>query len=217
MKKLYISLSFLFCLLISSMFIFSACGQLYTIYLEENGGTEVENITAGFDAQISLPTDLTREFFIFDGWYGSADFSGSKYQATKMPSANITLYAKWKIRNLSEAEQNQLVFTWDNEENYISSAKQLSVGTHYFIVDKQNSSHELSTIYFGVNSGNFICSKLEVFDENGTLFTDANLFANTWQPAIVIPAQTTGKYVIKITCSSAGEAQIMIGDGRWNA
>lgn len=45
------------------------------------------------DKEFSLPT-LTRDGYEFDGWYTSADFSGSAVTSVT-PSADTTVYAKW--------------------------------------------------------------------------------------------------------------------------
>ena len=68
--------------------------SIYTITFEENGGVSVKDITASGGTTINLPSP-TKENYIFDGWYYDAEFT-SKFELDKMPSSNITLYAKWK-------------------------------------------------------------------------------------------------------------------------
>lgn len=52
----------------------------YTVTFDANGGTinngDVTEYTYGVGA--TLPTDVTREGYAFDGWYEQSDFSGSK-------------------------------------------------------------------------------------------------------------------------------------------
>ncbi|MFP4478351.1 MAG: InlB B-repeat-containing protein [Candidatus Izemoplasmatales bacterium] len=66
----------------------------YTILFEENGGSEVSDMTAAYESTILLPTDLTKQGYAFDGWYMDMDLSES-FDQTTMPLDGITLYAKW--------------------------------------------------------------------------------------------------------------------------
>ena len=81
-----------------------ASQTLYTIYFEENGGSEVNNITAIPNSDISLPsyqnivTDdgKTKTTKIFLGWFTTETFEeNTQFTSNKMPRQDITLYAKW--------------------------------------------------------------------------------------------------------------------------
>ncbi len=81
----------------------------YTITFNENGGSDVADITAIKDAAITLPTytDLrfvvdeasgTKTYYRFEGWYTDPDFiSTNKFTRTTMPRGGTTLYAKWVL------------------------------------------------------------------------------------------------------------------------
>jgi uncharacterized repeat protein (TIGR02543 family) len=74
------------------------CGELsgpkVTISFEENGGSEIADITKVTGSLIgSLPTPV-KSGYTFDGWYTGENLS-TVFAANKMPSENITLYAKW--------------------------------------------------------------------------------------------------------------------------
>ena len=61
------------------------------IELDENGGTDVDDISKPAGESISLPTP-TKEGYLFAGWY-MAD--KEKYTQSKMPSEGIALKAGW--------------------------------------------------------------------------------------------------------------------------
>ncbi len=65
------------------------------IMLNENGGTDVQDVTAPAGTAIELPTP-ERAGYIFAGWYNGNE----KYTSTAMPENSITLTAKyWAIKN----------------------------------------------------------------------------------------------------------------------
>ncbi|MCM1437735.1 MAG: InlB B-repeat-containing protein [Roseburia sp.] len=58
---------------------------------DENGGSEVNDISKAAGANITLPVP-EKEGFAFAGWYTT---DKQKYEATKMPSAGVALKAGW--------------------------------------------------------------------------------------------------------------------------
>ena len=69
--------------------------NICTISFDANGhGTAPESITKPFGASVSEPTAPTAAGYIFEGWYGEQACT-NKYTFSTMPSADITLYAKW--------------------------------------------------------------------------------------------------------------------------
>lgn len=75
----------------------------YTIYFEENGGTQIADITDKCGMQIILPIitkptfddGITRTIYTFDGWYKNSDFSGEPLTSVSIPRGDTLLYAKW--------------------------------------------------------------------------------------------------------------------------
>ncbi len=67
-----------------------------TITYEENGGTEVADVTEPVDNfPDPLPT-TTKENCLFDGWWSTSTFEdGTKAVAGAPMDGNVTLYAKW--------------------------------------------------------------------------------------------------------------------------
>ena len=58
-----------------------------------NGGTEYNDLS--FSAQkVNLPTP-EREGYVFAGWYDNPEFTGDSLKATFLPTASMSVYAKW--------------------------------------------------------------------------------------------------------------------------
>ena len=91
----------------------------YTITFEENGGSEVEDITADYNTIVTKPVDPTKEHYTFDNWYVDAEFT-TPYEFTTMPAENITLYAKWNV--------NQYRVTWNNIDGTEIYSEELDYG-----------------------------------------------------------------------------------------
>ena len=66
----------------------------YTITFEENGGSDVTDITKAYDTDVTAPEAPTKTGHDFVYWYeaGSED---TAYVFDKMPLGGVTLYAKW--------------------------------------------------------------------------------------------------------------------------
>ena len=63
-----------------------------TYTFESNGGSDIEAIASVVIDILPVPT---KENFYFDGWYETADFSGTAVVAPYYSGEDITLYAKW--------------------------------------------------------------------------------------------------------------------------
>src|SRR5690606_15692779 len=68
--------------------------KLYTMTFEENGGSEVSDITLGFGENVTAPLSPTKPDYIFMGWYKDVELQQS-YIFETMPIDGIKLYAKW--------------------------------------------------------------------------------------------------------------------------
>ena len=70
----------------------------YTVSFEENGGSEVADITIDYYSDITRPTNPTKVGYKFEGWYKDAEFKEAySFENAKMPAENIKLYAKWSV------------------------------------------------------------------------------------------------------------------------
>jgi hypothetical protein len=76
----------------------------YTLTFVENGGSDVNDITAVGTTEITLPTYSTKVVddgntqttTKFCGWYANSDLTGEPFTSNRMPIYNTTLYAKWE-------------------------------------------------------------------------------------------------------------------------
>ena len=87
--------------------------QSYTITFDTQGGSEVKSITIAEGETITLPSNPTKEGYIFDGWYLSDEFI-EKFNATQTISSNITVYAKWK-EDGNQDEKQSYTITFDTQ------------------------------------------------------------------------------------------------------
>lgn len=78
-----------------SSFVF-ACKKDVVFTFEANGGNLIADMTVPANKETTLP-ETTRSGFTFDGWYLSADFSGSAVKSYKTDK-NTTFYAKWSVK-----------------------------------------------------------------------------------------------------------------------
>ena len=83
------------------------------IVFDENGGSDVDDISVAAGETIKLPTP-EKDGFIFAGWY-TAD--KTQYTSTKMPSAGIALKAGW----YKEKEDLIILIKGDNEKRFYNS------------------------------------------------------------------------------------------------
>ena len=83
------------------------------LVFDENGGTEVKDISQEAGTAITLPTP-EKEGFIFAGWYNADE---EKYESKSMPTASVALKAGWyKTKEteivLRSAEEDSFNFNW---------------------------------------------------------------------------------------------------------
>lgn len=91
----------------------------YTLYFEENGGSSVTDITLDYQANITRPSDPTKDGHTFAGWYLDPQFK-FVYSFGQMPAENITVYAKWNV--------NSYMFTLVND-GIVTSNQVLAYGS----------------------------------------------------------------------------------------
>ncbi len=75
----------------------------YTIAFDSDGGSEVEDITANYNAGITAPEKPTKTGYTFQHWA----LDGEKYNFGSMPAKNITLTAVWKINTYTVKFMNE--------------------------------------------------------------------------------------------------------------
>ncbi len=70
-------------------------GDSYTLRFEENGGSQVADITKVGGALLGTLPVPTRTGYIFGGWYTDNGTFAKAFDSRFMPKENVTLYAKW--------------------------------------------------------------------------------------------------------------------------
>lgn len=95
-----------FALIVLLTIIFAACtmidgshdenkdGVTFTITFDTQGGSEVKPIVIKEGEHITMPSNPTKEGFLFAGWYLRDEFI-EEFTINKKITSNITLYAKW--------------------------------------------------------------------------------------------------------------------------
>lgn len=83
------------------------------LVFDENGGTEVKDISQAAGTAVTLPTP-EKEGFIFAGWYTADE---EKYESKSMPTVSVELKAGWyKAKEteivLRSAEEDSFNFNW---------------------------------------------------------------------------------------------------------
>ena len=69
--------------------------EQYSVSFEENGGTELEDLTGvRYGATINPPTNLQKEDYTFAGWYTNSNLT-QEFNPANPITGDLTLYAKW--------------------------------------------------------------------------------------------------------------------------
>ena len=102
--------------------------QSYTITFDTQGGSEVKSLVLKEGETIPLPSNPTKEGYVFDGWYLDSSYTQA-FDSTKRIDSNMVLYAKWKILDDGQSiiasdyfDINGLVLTM-NKQKYIASSE----------------------------------------------------------------------------------------------
>jgi len=93
----------------------------YTISFNTNGGTNIESIIGNFGDPVSNPTNPTKEGHTFQGWYEDVGLTIPATLFDRIPSQNITYFAKWNILTFS--------VTWKNYNGSILQSSSVNYGT----------------------------------------------------------------------------------------
>ncbi len=143
----------------------------YTLTFVTNGGADVASINEYENYSIELPTyedrvsitDTEKTTYHFVGWYTSETFDeGTKFDATSMPSQNLTLYAKWDVvsnyqkQTINFKDFDQVVRTisgFYGDEIVLSSLenKEVSTTTSYSLYEFdgwfKSNTYEIETLF----------------------------------------------------------------------
>lgn len=101
----------------------------YTIALDENGGGNVDDLTAVWGASVTLPTPV-RAGYTFGGWFDKddAEFENA-VTITEMPVANRELKAKWTANADTEYTVKHILQNLDGTYPDTAEATETKTGT----------------------------------------------------------------------------------------
>lgn len=68
----------------------------YTIYFNEDGGSEVSDIQLEPGKTAKMPTSI-KDNFVFNGWYTDTGYTDEWTEETVMPEEDVYLYAEWRV------------------------------------------------------------------------------------------------------------------------
>ena len=144
----------------------------YVITFDSNGGTSIEGIAADYDAAITAPSEPQRTGYTFAGWY-TDDALTQPFTFETMPAEDITLNAKWIIKNHTITIQNmseyftQIFPTYYNFYGITSSNQIFAVGHSLGLGLGQNSGYTYEftniTSAFDLEDGEYI-TRIETGD-----------------------------------------------------
>ena len=101
----------------------------YTMTFEENEGSMVDSITQDYDTAVTEPAAPIRTGYIFAGWYTEVELT-NVYTFTTMPSADLTLYAKWNIITY------EITYELDGGINNIDNPNTYTIETSTIILEE---------------------------------------------------------------------------------
>lgn len=98
----------------------------FTVNFNTNGGIPVPNQQTIIEGgKFSQPVTITKNGYIFDGWYKESDFSNSWNFANDIPDTDIILYAKW----------NPITYYIDYNKNSAYAAGNTASSSHVYDID----------------------------------------------------------------------------------
>ena len=174
----------------------------YTVTLNTNGGTiNAGNVTSyTYGTGATLPTNVTKDGFTFDGWYDNSGLTGSAVTTISTTvTGNKEYWAKW-----TEDADACYEFAPTQTSGDIADAATIATSTGGTMVKNGGTiSYTTKGIYFQSNSSSIV-----------TVTLDNNMQAGTVITAIFTNGESTkaGRGV-KLCTNSSTDA---VGDWKWN-
>lgn len=108
-------------------------GEDMHLYFNSLGGSEVSEIIAPFNSEITVPVIPTYDGYDFSGWY-TDPVAGTLFDNWTMPSGNIMLYARWtpKLYTITyETNGGSIIATTSHEYQSIITKPDNPIKTDY--------------------------------------------------------------------------------------
>lgn len=117
------------------LIIFCSCQDVtgITIVFNSNGGefsngNETYSMNVESEADFILPTNPTRNGYLFDGWYLDNEDFTDEFSATSLSEVdNITIYAKWLLDEEGNDNPGDITYTLTFETNGGSSISPITI------------------------------------------------------------------------------------------
>jgi len=151
----------------------------YTITFDVDGGIEVDSITQDYNSPILFP-NTSKIGHSFTGWYINSDRT-TLFDDEYIPAENITLYAKWRISNVTYGGSNSDFFhsiIEDSEGNYVAVG--FTSSNDHDITDGNNG---------------FSDALIVKFDTEGNVIWDKTISGSNWDYFHSIIEDSEGNYV----------------------
>ena len=94
----------------------------YTLSFETFGGTNISNIVADYNTEITLPSNPSKPGYVFKGWYTNELTFEIIEISNIMPPADITFYAYWTIAESQAVSVTERIASGNRHSLFVSSA-----------------------------------------------------------------------------------------------
>ena len=142
----------------------------YTITFNSNGGSNVEDIVALYNSNITMPTNPSKAGYTFVGWYSDSNLT-SEFIFDKMPLDGATLYAKW--------EKSTYIISFDaNGGNGSTESFEVVFTDKYLLPNTQFTREGYTLVGWGLNSSTkaFDLNKeLSIFDNHNEILGNSEI------------------------------------------
>ena len=95
---------------------------VYMVKFESNGGTEIKPQTVVYGKKVTLPSNPSKEKFVFEGWYTDKDCTKVFNFDTEIKK-DITLYAEWKSVYTVSFDANGGILSGPETQSVVSGEK----------------------------------------------------------------------------------------------
>ena len=158
----------------------------YTVKFDTVGGSNIDDLLVLANNKITIPTEPTKDGYIFEGWYEDISYT-NKFNFDTNINNNITIYAKWnpntKITYITNSTED-LSFIIDNIHNLIGiKIDDILLNKEYYNIISNDSlinikSNYLNTLNTGIHTITFLYNNNTLNKE----FTISNKPSNNTNP-----------------------------------
>ena len=89
----------------------------------------IDDGSRSIEESYTLPTNVSKEGYVFAAWYEAEDYSGDSISIIKSGEGNKVVYAKWTERDDIKINYNLNGGKWKDEENEPKSTRKYTDNT----------------------------------------------------------------------------------------